>query len=219
MNMLSNAFASTASLDFESIKAKLVHKRSGKGWTMEHANAVEREYRRFLVLMKAYPNELTAPSLDVDRFWHQHILDTVKYARDCEAVFGYFLHHYPYLGLGLAGDDSAARLHAGDRMRELYEEAFGEPYQATATGFCTQSPENHAFCTVDAQAFCTTTVDAQAFCTTTVDAQAFCTTTVEAQAFCTTTVEPQAFCTSTIEPGLLHARIAARDRKDCRRSH
>jgi hypothetical protein len=88
---------------------------------------VEKEYRRFLCLMKMYPDEDTAPLVDVDTFWHYHILDTMKYAADCEQAFGYFLHHYPYVGMR-GDDDEQFRLDSGDRMRELYEATFGETY-------------------------------------------------------------------------------------------
>jgi hypothetical protein len=91
------------------------------------ANAVETEYRRFLYLMKAFPHVQTAPRVDVDTFWHYHILDTLKYARDCDQAFGYFVHHYPYLGL--EGEDGAEmQQQAGQRMRELYESTFGVSY-------------------------------------------------------------------------------------------
>lgn len=118
---------SIGNLDLEPIKRRLMHGRPGAaGWTQQRVDAAEMEYRRFLFLMKVFPNELVAPSMDVDRFWHQHILDTVKYADDCSAVFGYFLHHYPYLGLG-GEEDEALRQRAGARMRELYREMFGAP--------------------------------------------------------------------------------------------
>lgn len=116
-----------AALDLEPIKVKLMHVQSGEGWTLAHANAVELEYRRFLQLMKQFPEEETAPLVDVDTFWHYHILDTMKYAADCEAVFGYFLHHFPYICLR-GEDDEAAHERVGQRMRELYEATFGEPY-------------------------------------------------------------------------------------------
>jgi hypothetical protein len=51
----------------------------------------------------------------------------MKYAQDCETVFGYFLHHFPYAGLR-GEDDEAAHLRIGIRMRELYEDTFDEPY-------------------------------------------------------------------------------------------
>jgi hypothetical protein len=122
-----NDFALIAALDLNPIKTKLMHKESGEGWSLGYANAVETEYRRFLYLMKAFPHVQTAPRVDVDTFWHYHILDTMKYARDCEQAFGYFVHHYPYLGL--VGDNGAEmQQQAGERMRELYESTFGVSY-------------------------------------------------------------------------------------------
>ena len=122
-----NDFEAIAALDLNPIKVKLMHKQSGEGWSLEKANAMETEYRRFLYLMKAFPNDETVPQVDVDTFWHYHILDTMKYAQDCEQVFGYFLHHYPYIGLR-GEDDVVVQQQAGDRMRELYESTFGEAY-------------------------------------------------------------------------------------------
>ena len=120
-------FNAVMQLDLEPIKMKLMHVASGEGWSLEKANAVEKEYRRFLCMMKMYPEEDTAPLVDVDTFWHYHILDTVKYAADCEQAFGYFLHHYPYVGMR-GEDDEQFRLDSGDRMRDLYETTFGDTY-------------------------------------------------------------------------------------------
>src|ERR1700740_1497129 len=120
-------FKGISELDLEPIKVKLMHKESGEGWSLEKANAVEFEYRRFLILMKKYPSEQHAPLVDVDTFWHYHILDTMKYASDCDQVFGYFLHHFPYIGLR-GEDDEAAHQRVGLRMKELYEATFGEDY-------------------------------------------------------------------------------------------
>jgi hypothetical protein len=122
-----NDFALISSLDLNSIKTKLMHKEPGEGWSAQRTNAVETEYRRFLYLMKAYPQGYTAPLVDVDTFWHYHILDTVKYARDCQQIFGYFLHHDP--SLGLVGDNGIEmQRQAGERMRALYESTFGLSY-------------------------------------------------------------------------------------------
>src|SRR5450830_2134434 len=123
-----------AALDLEPIKVKLMHVQSGEGWTLARANAVEAEYRRFLVLMQMFPEEETAPLVDVDTFWHYHILDTVKYAADCDAVFGYFLHHFPYIGLR-GEDDLVAHERLGHRMQELYEATFGEDYIRAETAY------------------------------------------------------------------------------------
>jgi hypothetical protein len=141
-------------LDLEPIKAKLMHAASGEGWSRDKADAVEKEYRRFLCLMKMYPHEDTAPLVDVD-FWHYHILDTMKYARDCERVFGYFLHHYPYVGMR-GGDDAQFRLDSGERMRTLYETTFGEAYPAMRadTAFCGGPWPSQDKVPVQAVAFC-----------------------------------------------------------------
>ncbi|MFL6659305.1 MAG: glycine-rich domain-containing protein [Massilia sp.] len=148
-----NVMKAIAALDLEPVKTKLMHVASGEGWSRAQVNAIDIEYRRFLYLMHAFPNDEAAPSVAVDTFWHYHILDTAKYARDCEATFGYFLHHYPYLGL--EGEDGAqAHERGGERMRELYEQTFGEPYGAAQNdvqaAFCMLRPGQQAgaFCMV-----------------------------------------------------------------------
>jgi hypothetical protein len=131
-----NLFNAVMQLDLDPIKTKLMHVESGEGWSLEKANAVEKEYRRFLCLMKMYPDESIAPLVDVDTFWHYHILDTMKYAVDCEQAFGYFVHHYPYVGLR-GGDDEQFRIDSGERMQNLYEATFGEAYPVTdASAYC-----------------------------------------------------------------------------------
>lgn len=127
-------FAAFAALDLNPIKMKLMHVASGEGWSEQRVNAVETEYRRFLFLMKKYPDAGASPTVDVDTFWHYHILDTMKYARDCETAFGFFLHHYPYVGMGEGADDSV-RVQAGERMREVYEAEFGVVVKGDAA-FC-----------------------------------------------------------------------------------
>src|SRR5262249_49602408 len=86
-------------LDLDPIKLKLMDPEEGQGWSREYVDRVEIAYRRFLTLLVKFPDETIAPTKDVDKFWHGHILDTMKYAEDCERVFGYFLHHFPYFGM------------------------------------------------------------------------------------------------------------------------
>jgi hypothetical protein len=97
--------------------------------------------------MKLFPREHTAPLFDVDIFWHYHILDTMKYAADCEQIFGYFLHHFPYSGLRVE-DDEAVHHQAGARMQELYETTFGEAYirQEAVTAQSQPAQANTAWC-------------------------------------------------------------------------
>ena len=61
-----NDFAAIAALDLTPIKVKLMHKESGEGWSLDKANAMEIEYRRFLYLMKAFPNEPVPPVIRID---------------------------------------------------------------------------------------------------------------------------------------------------------
>jgi len=113
-----------ADINLDKIKTKLMHQQSGEGWTLSRANAIEKEYRRFLCMMHMYPQENFAPLVDVDTFWHYHILDTRKYAADCQQAFGHFLHHHPYVGMG--ADDAGDHQAYGERMHALYQATFGE---------------------------------------------------------------------------------------------
>src|SRR5881628_461329 len=103
--------AAIQALDLDPIKFKLMDPEEGQGWSREYVNQMAIEYKRFLTLSVKYSEETIAPSKDVDKFWHGHILDTMKYAEDCQNVFGYFLHHFPYFGM--RGKDDAAPLRAG----------------------------------------------------------------------------------------------------------
>lgn len=86
-------------LDLEPMKAKLIEEGEGHGWTLEKADAVGEAYRCFLYLNLNFPERYLVPTKDIDLFWHQHILDTQKYAEDCQRVFGKILHHFPYVGM------------------------------------------------------------------------------------------------------------------------
>ncbi len=113
-----------ADLNLEPIKNKLMDAESGEGWSRAKAEAMDLEYRRFLHLMYTFPNQSASPTKAVDTFWHYHILDTQKYAADCDDVFGCFMHHDPYGDAQSAG----ASADSGDHLRNLYEATFGEAY-------------------------------------------------------------------------------------------
>ena len=185
-----NECVAIINLDLDAIKVKLAHRESGEGWSLAKVNAVEAEYRRFLYLMKMFPEEPTAPVEDVDIFWHYHILDTVKYAADCEQLFGYFLHHFPYVGMR-GEEDAAALVRMGDRMRVLYEETFGEKYgealqeSASSAAYCASTVDRSAFGTDPA--YCATTGAKAAYCATTSAKAAYCATTSAKAAYCATT--------------------------------
>jgi hypothetical protein len=121
--------------DFTMIKAKLQDGEEGPGWSLGKCETVEQEYKRFLALKRAYPDKEIVPDRLVDTFWHQHILDTEKYAMDCSNLFGYFLHHYPYFGM--QGAEDYANLCAAFReTRELYGSHFGPSSQQSDQSRC-----------------------------------------------------------------------------------
>ena len=65
-------------------------------WEVEDAEYAINQYRQYLYLVKKYETNI-APTIAVDAVWHNHILDTRKYIKDCQIIFGHYLHHYPYL--------------------------------------------------------------------------------------------------------------------------
>jgi hypothetical protein len=114
-------------LDLEMIKLKLQDPEEGEGWSVELCNEAEKEYKRFLALKRRYPEKEIVPNGPVDKFWHQHILDTEKYAEDCKQLFGFFLHHYPYFGMN--GEKDAQNLNdAFEETKSLYKKHFSEDY-------------------------------------------------------------------------------------------
>jgi hypothetical protein len=85
-------------LDLESVRKRLMKK---KGWTAAHTDRLIEEYREYLALFYFHPGEeLVPPSQELDDVWHEHILDTQRYAEDCQRVFGRFIHHVPGLEHG-----------------------------------------------------------------------------------------------------------------------
>lgn len=127
-------------INLEPIMVKLMDQKDGEGWTLERAQKVAQEYRRFLALCRKYPDCSIVPYGDLDTFWHYHILDTAKYAADCDDFFGYFLHHFPYLGM--RGPEDAEQLKRDfAETRRLFEEEFGVAYGATTDATsCSGSP-------------------------------------------------------------------------------
>ena len=116
-----------SALDFTRLKSKLCDSSESK-LTREECELAEREYHKYLTLKKLYPGIELVPNRLLDEFWHAHILDTAAYHADCDSVFGYYLHHYPYFGI--EGDDDYKNLESAfDSTKKLYERHFG-PYPA-----------------------------------------------------------------------------------------
>ena len=112
------------SVDLSAVKRKVV---AEKGWDDEIAAYAELRYRRFLCMHLLNPLLVLVPPPDIDAIWHQHILFTWEYARDCEKLFGMFLHHSP-----ATGDvrDAEAMQQGFVATAKFYAEIFGENYIA-----------------------------------------------------------------------------------------
>lgn len=136
---ISGQLQSIADLDLEPIKVKLMDINGGPGWSLEKADIVEIDYKRFLTLILKYPNHRLMPSHEIDQFWHSHILDTSKYAYDCEHIFGYFLHHFPYTGMCGPEDKVKAAGYWAD-TKALFESEFGIRIDGQSDSNCSPDP-------------------------------------------------------------------------------
>lgn len=119
------ALAVIASLDLSMVRKKVV---ALEGWDERIADYSELRYRRFLSMHLMDCTLPLVPPHDIDAWWHQHILFTREYARDCLRLFGGFLHHSP-----ASGADEEAELLRQEYLKvaSFYYEAFGEDYSAT----------------------------------------------------------------------------------------
>lgn len=129
-------------LDHGPIMFKLVHGDDGPKWSVAQVHIAQLWYKRFLYLNLKYPNSVIVPNKTIDQFWHKHILDTRKYAHDCDRVFGYFLHHFPYFGIR-DSQDAQNLERSFSETKDLFLSEFGEPisvlssiFNHTAPGVC-----------------------------------------------------------------------------------
>lgn len=107
-------------IDLTQAIQRLRDAKLGKGWTAKKARMVERKYRNFLKLIAT--GMRVVPTLSVDEMWHLHILDSRNYMRDCQNIFGKYIHHDPY---GL----STSELTDGFAQTcQAYRDAFGEEF-------------------------------------------------------------------------------------------
>jgi hypothetical protein len=119
------AIERVSALEFSKINRKLQYENPDF-WTDQRIAEAEETYRRFLVLNVLYPQQVLAVNRLLDEYWHNHILDTRKYASDCDAVFGSLLHHYPYFGLP-GEQDEGQNVPALAVTERLWADTFGAP--------------------------------------------------------------------------------------------
>jgi len=117
-------------LDLEPIMVKIMDKEEGLGWSLSYTQTVAGEYRRYLTMCLKNKDSAIVPAKPIDEFWHFHILDTLKYQEDCENIFGYFLHHFPYFGM--RGEEDKNNLDtAWKDTLSIYKATFGEEVNST----------------------------------------------------------------------------------------
>jgi hypothetical protein len=115
------------SLDFTMVKRKLMDEEEGQGWDEEYTNHVEQRYKRFLCMLIVNDGHSVVPTKNIDQFWHQHILDTRAYAKDCQTIMGKFIHHFPYFGMR-SEQDAQDLLDSFEETKAFYFNLFGEEY-------------------------------------------------------------------------------------------
>jgi len=109
------------SLDLSVVKARLMRESC---WDETRANTAVTEYKRFLIMSKLSDAGATVkPCKDVDEVWHTHILFTRMYHRDCETVFGRYLHHTPEA----EDSDEVVSLKHYETTLKNYESLFLQP--------------------------------------------------------------------------------------------
>lgn len=114
-------------MDMSMILYKMTDEESagelGLLWEREDAEFAINQYRQYLYLVRKYDTHIS-PTLAIDAVWHNHILDTRKYVRDCQVIFGHYLHHFPYFGN--RGDDDRRQLElAFENTQRLFLEEYG----------------------------------------------------------------------------------------------
>lgn len=133
-------------LDLGPIKVKLM-RQDGENWSLEQVNMAEKWYKRFLFLNLVHPSATIVPTQAIDIFWHYHILDTRKYAEDCQKIFGTFFHHFPYFGMR-GDEDVKNHTSAVANTQGLFLSEFAESLSELSKVFSsgTEASLSHADC-------------------------------------------------------------------------
>ena len=132
-----------ASIDLSMVKMKLQDQDEGLGWTADECELAEIEYKRYLQLCMVYGKGIV-PTKRMDNMWHYHILDTIAYHSDCNEVFGFYLHHFPYFGM--RGAQDAQNLENSFYVtQQKYFDLFGEPMVDNTHTDCKHDCQNRCW--------------------------------------------------------------------------
>lgn len=120
-------------VNLNNLKNKVMRENSWDNNTWELAL---KEYNRFLILRKKYPSTILVPNELVDAVWHAHILNTEQYHKDCNRLFGKYLHHVPHLEDNVSEENEEGY----SITQELFRKEFGEPMLTTKSARCQGKP-------------------------------------------------------------------------------
>ena len=119
----------TSKWDFELAIEKIIVIKNGE-WDRTRAINAVKNYKRYMSVTKAIGGLQLVPNGDLDEIWHMHILDTRAYMRDCDSLFGEYLHHYPYFGM-LGEDNKKQWLEVQSESEVLWFSLFKEDLYST----------------------------------------------------------------------------------------
>ena len=138
MAQLTNAENLVEEIGFDMIKLCIYKKMQGhiddtpsSEDTLLEIDAAIEEYKRFLILKIENPDVRMSPTKPMDEVWHFHILDTKKYAADCDRMFGAFLNHTP----GYGPHDSPGRVDGTSESFEAMKEHYRTQMELGLGGF------------------------------------------------------------------------------------
>jgi hypothetical protein len=137
MTLLNESTDVIENIEFEKISWKM-NESGNCSLTADEIELAIEEYKRFLTLKSQNPIVRLAPTELMDEVWHFHILDTARYAADCHAIFGQFLHHSPSYGPFESEEKQSSLQESFERMVGLYCERFGHD-PITRMGSCSSA--------------------------------------------------------------------------------
>ncbi len=112
--------------DFSNVIGKAIDDAIERGNPMSDAQVDSRIYglKQYYAAVLLDPYNSHAVSVEVDRFWHNHILHTHQYADFCNRMMGAYIHHIPLNRLDRRQMANIADVY-GHTIRTLTE-IFGE---------------------------------------------------------------------------------------------
>ncbi|ASF93896.1 putative uncharacterized protein [Vibrio anguillarum] len=123
--VFTEALAIAKTWNFNLAIQKLIES-SPERWDLVRTKKAVLDYQRYMAVTKALGGIQLVPNGDIDEIWHMHILDTRAYMRDCDTLFGEYLHHYPYFGM-LGEENQRQWLDVQAQSEQLWQRLFDEP--------------------------------------------------------------------------------------------